>query len=321
MAAAAQYARELTVARRAMACEFTVRFPAGVRNGVDAGLAALDEIGRVEERLSVFLPESALSRLNREAAAGEAAADADLHEILRLAVGLSRETGGAFDAATGRLLRAWGFQGGPRRVPAEAERLAALADSGSAHVALDGGGRRVAFRRPVEFNLGAIGKGYGIDRAVLVLGRDFGVRSALVGGGQSSLRALGAPPGEPRGWKVEIGDPEGGMRPVARVHLRDRALGTSGAANQFFESGGRRWGHILDPRTGWPAERLAGASALAPTAAEADALSTAFFVMGAEAAREFCRRHHGIGAVLVHAGNGAGPRVEVAGAPEVEVLR
>jgi thiamine biosynthesis lipoprotein len=150
--------------------------------------------------------------------------------------------------------------------------------------------------------------------------RDFGVRSALLGGGQSSLRAIGAPQDEPRGWNVQLGDPLGGPRPIARVHLRDRALGTSGAANQFFESGGRRWGHILDPRTGWPAARLASASALARTAAEADALSTAFYVMGAGAAREFCRRHPGIGAVLVHSGNGGTPRVELAGEPEVEVL-
>ena len=321
MAAAAQIASELTVARRAMACEFSIRFPRGVPHAVDAALAALDEIDRQESRLSVFLGDSLLSRLNRDAAAGETLADADLFNLLRLAVDLSRATGGAFDAATGKLLRAWGFQGGPRRVPPEPVLQAALAESGSRHVLLDPARRGVFFRRPVEFNLGAIGKGYAIDRAVLLLGRDHAVPSVLVSGGQSSLRALGTPPGEPRGWKVEIGDPSGGSRPVARVHLRNRALGTSGAANQFFESGGRRWGHILDPRTGWPAAQLAGASALAPTAAEADALSTAFFVMGAEAAREFCRRHPGIGAVLVHAGNNGTRRVELVAAPEAEVLR
>jgi thiamine biosynthesis lipoprotein len=98
-------------------------------------------------------------------------------------------------------------------------------------------------------------------------------------------------------------------------------MGTSGAANQFFVSGGRRYGHILDPRTGRPAAGIASATVLARTAAEADALSTAFYVMGAEAARQFCRRHTGIGAVLVHAGKShSAPRVELVGAPEVEVL-
>jgi thiamine biosynthesis lipoprotein len=304
-----------------MACEFAALFPAGTRRGVDAGLAAMDEIDSLEQMLSVFIQDSELSRVNREAAAGCAQVSAELYGLLRFAVILSRATGGAFDAATGALLRAWGFQGGPRRVPPEAERQAALAASGSARVVLDDERHIVACRPGVEFNLGAIGKGYAIDCAVRLLAREFAIRSALVQGGQSSLRAIGAPPAEPRGWKVEIGDPAGSARPIARVHLRDRALGTSGAANQFFESQGRRWGHILDPRTGWPAARLASASVLAPTAAEADALSTAFFVMGADAARQFCRRHPGIGAVLVHSGNGQTPaRVELAGAPEVEVL-
>ena len=297
-----------------MACEFSAIFPAGTRHGVDAGLAAMDEIDRLEQRLSVFIPDSELCGVNR----GEAVAAAeDLYDLLRFAVALSRATGGAFDASAGALLRAWGFQGGPRRVPPEAERLAALAASGSVHVLLDDYRRTVAFDRPgVAFNLGAIGKGYAIDRAVRILVREYGVCAALIGGGQSSLRAIGAPPREARGWKVEIGEPA-----IARVHLRDRALGTSGAANQFFESGGRRWGHILDPRTGWPAARLVSASVLAKTAAEADALSTAFFVMGAEAARQFCLRHTGIGAVLVHSpGRQAAPRVELVNAPEVEVL-
>lgn len=296
-----------------MACEFSVLFPAGTRGGVDAGLAAMDEIDRLEQRLSVFIEDSELSCLNRAAACIVARPAEDLYDLVRFAVILSRATGGAFDGATGALLRAWGFQGGPRRLPPEAERVAALAASGSAHVKLDEERRTVVFDRPgVEFNLGAIGKGYAIDRAVRILVKDFGVGSALIGGGQSSLRAIGAPPRESRGWKVDIAEPA-----IARVHLRDRALGTSGAANQFFESGGRRWGHILDPRTGWPAARLVSASVLAKTAAEADALSTAFYVMGAEAARQFCRRHPGIGAVLVHSGE---PGVEVISAPEVEVI-
>lgn len=313
---------ELTVARRAMACEFSAILPGGTKSAMAAGLAALDEIDRLEARLSVFVGDSELSRVNRDAAERPVQVAADLYELLRLALALSHATGGAFDAAAAALLCAWGFQGGPRRVPGEAERQAALAASGSTQVALDDGRRTIRFRRAgMGFNLGAIGKGYAIDRAVGVMVREFGVRNVLVQGGQSSLRAEGAPPAEPRGWKVEIGDPAGGPRPIARVHLLNRALGTSGAANQFFESGGKRWGHILDPRSGWPAERLQSASVVARTAAEADALSTAFFVMGAEGARQFCRRHPGLGAVLVHPGNGRGPRVELAGLTSgVEVL-
>jgi len=118
-------------------------------------------------------------------------------------------------------------------------------------------------------------------------------------GGQSSLKAVGAPPDDPRGWPVAIGDPHRPGRAVATVWLKNRALGASGAAKQYFIEGGRRYGHVLDPRTGWPADQLASASALASSAAEADALSTAFFVMGVEGTRQYCRRHPEAGAVLV----------------------
>jgi thiamine biosynthesis lipoprotein len=151
----------------------------------------------------------------------------------------------------------------------------------------------------VEVNLGSIGKGYAIDRALDLIAGEFRAPAVLMHGGQSSLKALGAPPDEPRGWKVEIGDPYNPRRRIASVWLKNQALGTSSAANQWFEQGGRRYGHVLDPRTGRPAQGMASASVLSPTAAEADALSTAFFVMGIEPARQYCQQHPEIGAVLV----------------------
>src|SRR5689334_7611803 len=105
-------AAELTVARRAMGCEFSVLLPPDTRHGVDAGCAVLDEVDRLEQKLSVFREDSELARLNREAARGPVSVDGELYDLLRLAVALSHATGGAFDAATVALLRAWGFQGG-----------------------------------------------------------------------------------------------------------------------------------------------------------------------------------------------------------------
>ncbi len=286
-----------------MACEFSVVFPHGVRRAVDAGCAALDEVERLEQKLSVFQGDSDLSYLNGRAADSPVRTDAEVYIVLRLAVALSRATGGAFDAATGALVRAWGFCGGPKRVPSAAERAAALAVCGSGQVRMDDNERTVGFaRHGVEFNLGGIGKGFAIDRALGRIGSEFQVKRALMQGGQSSLRAMGE-------WTVNIGT-------VARVVLRDRALGTSGADHQFFVCDGRRYGHILDPRTGWPARGVLSASAIARTAAEADALSTAFFVLGLEGTRQFCRRHAGVSAVLVL----PGPKVEVLGDSDVEVL-
>jgi thiamine biosynthesis lipoprotein len=283
-----------------MACDFSVTLPADCRKPVDAACTALDEIDRVEEKLSIYREDSELSCLNRSAAVAPFTASGDVYRVLRRAVDLYSQTGGSFEAAAGALVRAWGFYRGPRRVPSPDELAAALAVTGSKYVRLDDRLATVRFDRTgIEFNLGAIGKGYAIDRAVDILRREHGISSAFLQGGRSSVRGLGAPPSHRRGWPVDIGHPVDATRsPVARLYLRDRALGTSGAANQFFMHHGRRYGHVLDPRTGWPAAQVLSASVVAGTATDADALSTAFFVMGEAAARQYCRQHDDVGAIL-----------------------
>jgi thiamine biosynthesis lipoprotein len=292
--------QHVSIARRAMACEFSVVLGAGCRRAVDAGCAALDEIDRVEAKLSAYRDDSDISCLNRQAFEREAAVDEEVLSLFTLAASITSATGGAFDITAGALTKVWGFFAGPRRVPAIPELEAARAASGIRHVHFDAARRTVRYLRPgLEINLGAIGKGWAIDRATDLLRTRFSVSSALFEGGRSSVRALGCPPGEPRGWKVAIGDPFRPGRVLGALRLRDRALGTSGSAHQFFTQDGRSYGHVLDPRTGWPADELASASAIAPTAAEADALSTAFFVLGVAGTRRYCRKHPGMGAVLV----------------------
>lgn len=314
---------ELTVARRAMACEFSVVFPAGFRRAVDAGCAALDEVERLERKLSVYLDDSDVSCLNRQLAASAVAVDRELYGLLRWAARLSAATGGAFDATSGALVKAWGFYRGPKRVPSDSERAAALAACGWSRLVFDDGERTIRAGCPgLEFNLGSIGKGFAIDCALRLVQTRFRIGCALMHGGQSSLKGIGTPPGEPRGWTVAIGDPWRPQRTLARVRLLNRALGTSGAANQFFVERGRRYGHVLDPRTGWPAHSLFSASAIAGAATEADALSTAFFVTGVEGTRRFCADHPDVGAVLVAPGKtrNARPEVLVIGAADVEVM-
>jgi len=252
-------------------------------------------VERLERRLTVYDDESDVAALNRSAGEHAVPLDDELAGLLRTAARLHTETGGAFDAAAGALVRAWGFLHGEKRVPSDEERAAALAASGWQHVRLGEAG--LAFDRPgIELNLGAIGKGFAIDRALDLVRTRHAVGVALMQGGRSSLRATGEPAG---GWVVAIGDPRRPGKIAARVRLHDEALGTSGADNLFFEADGRRYGHILDPRSGWPAEGVLSASVVAPSAAEADALSTAFFVMGLGGTRCFCSEHPEIGALLV----------------------
>jgi thiamine biosynthesis lipoprotein len=302
-------------ARRAMACEFSVYVPPTAPNAVAAGEAALDELEPLEELLSVYRGSSAISYVNENAADRPVRVDDRLFHLLERCARLSEETGGAFDAASGALVRAWGFFRGPKHVPSEPDCLAALVCCGMQHVELDARERTVRFRVPgVELNFGAVGKGFAIDQAIRRLREDFAVECALMQGGQSSLSGLGSPSGDGRGWMIGIQNPYDPTRQVTTVRLKDCALGTSGAADQYFEWNGRRYGHVLDPRSGRPANELASASVLADDAATADALSTALFVMGLDKARDFCKDHAKIGAVLVlkperHGGSRESPRV------------
>src|SRR5262249_61506626 len=145
---------------------------------------------------------------------------------------------------------------------------------GMRNVLLGRQGRTVGFRVPgVEIHLGSIGKGYALDEAAGLMRQQCNVSSALLHGGHSSVLAVGGQPGRDRGWEVGLTHPWEPDRRLGVVHLKDRALGTSAATFRHLEYNGRKLGHILDPRTGWPAEGIASASVTAPTAAEADALA------------------------------------------------
>ncbi len=154
------------------------------------------------------------------------------------------------------------------------------------HVALDD--RGVRFTRPgVEVNFNAIGKGYALDRITDLLRRR-GVERALLSAGGSSLRAIG---GGREDFAIDIRSTRVTGGPLARLRMCEAALGTSGAGEQFFEAGGQRYGHVLDPRTGWPAEGVLSVSVAADDAATADALATAFLVGGAALAERHCAAH------------------------------
>ena len=301
----------LVVGRDLMACRFEVVFNAGeVENATEIAVDALDLVEQIEARITVYRDASELARLNATASADWQSVSPDLFALLMHARDLATLTGGAFDCASGALTRAWGFLERRGRTPGPEELAAARARSGLALVEFDDAGKRVRFTRPgVELNLGAIGKGWAIDRAVAAL-RMAGVPSALVHGGQSSVRAVGvqgpAFPGR-RGWPVGLRHPLRPAQRLATIALDDRALGTSGSGTQFFVDRGRKLGHILDPRTGVPAAAgVISATVVAPEAADADALSTALYVLGEEALGRIAPAGGDTGAILVMPGQAPG---------------
>jgi FAD:protein FMN transferase len=290
----------LRAARRAMATQFEVVLPYGTPDALHIAETAFDEIDRLEEQLTVYRESSEVSRLNRLAPHAPIPVERNLFGLLQVAQRLTLETDGAFDITAGALSKAWGFYRGPRRVPSEDERAAALNRVGMRHVVLDPDAGTVRYLKPgLEINLGSIGKGYALDRAAACLRAECDLPAALLHGGQSSVYAMGSEPGTSGGWTIGIADPWQGERRLAVIRLRDRGLGTSAATFQHLEHEGRKLGHILDPRTGWPAEGMASATVLAPTAAQADALATAFFILGVDRATAYCEANPKIAAVLV----------------------
>jgi thiamine biosynthesis lipoprotein len=291
----AEHGYWIRVHRSAMACRFEITLAHHGGSFVPAARAALDEIDRLEADLSVFRQSSIISNLNRRAACAPVAAPRHVVDLLTRCQWWHQETGGAFDITTTPLSRCWGFLRRQGRVPDPAEIDLARASVGLHRIQIDRMARMITYRQSgIELNLGAIGKGYALDRAGSMM-RSVGVQHALLSAGRSSLLALG---GRNGGWWVDLVSPLLAEGPIARLQLRNAAVGTSGAGEQFVIADGRRYGHVIDPRTGWPARGTVSATVVASDAATADALSTAFFVGGAELARRYCAKHQGVLAII-----------------------
>ena len=302
----------LRFARRAMATTFEIVLPLGTPDAYTVADAGLDEIDRLEQQMTVYRDDSELALINARAALEPVRVEESLFDLFVRCTDLHRESRGAFDIAVGPLVKLWGFYRRQGRMPTTDERREALAVSGMRHIRLDPRERTIAFARPgVELNLGSVGKGHALDRVVRLLHREAGLRSALIHGGHSSVYAVGSEPGSDAGWTVGLRDPDAPEVRLGCFRLRDRGLGISATTHQFFVHEGRKFGHLLDPRTAWPAEGVAVSAVTAPTAAEADALATAFFVLGVEPARQICERRPELGAVLLTRGDE--PRLEVIG--------
>jgi thiamine biosynthesis lipoprotein len=284
-----------------MACDFAIQYHAADGPAAnEAAFAALDVIDQLESQLTIYRETSEILEINRHAANAPVAVEPRLLSLLELCVWLHAETRGAFDLTSGPLSRAWGFLRREGRVPSDAEIAAALAHVGGEKISLDVDNCTIRFTEPgVEINLNAVGKGYALDRVVQLLA-ERGVDDVLCHGGLSSVAARGRDRGQrDGGWRIAVPHPFHREQAVGQLVLRDDFLGTSGAGTQFFEVDGRRYGHLIDPRTGQPADGVLTATVIATTGAEADALSTAFYIMGPAGASEYCAAHTDVAAVLV----------------------
>lgn len=286
----------VTLAREAMATRFEL-----VLQGSDevhlrsAGEEALDEIDRQESRLSLYRETSEIGRVNRLAAREPVKVSPPVFALLEECVRLWRATDGTFDITVAPLMRVWGFLRGTGRLPEPGAIEAARALVGMQHLKLNAASRTVRFgREGMMLDLGAVGKGYAINEAVSLL-RDAGIASAFFHGGTSTCYALSRPSALPA-WKAAVTRDDLGVvsaavsdgRPttltrddaIAVVSLRDASLSVSAVKGKAFEADGKVYGHVIDPRNGWPVQGAQLAAVVAPSATKTDALSTALLVLG-----------------------------------------
>ena len=233
-----------------------------------------------------YSDSSEISRVNQNAAAAPVKVSQDFYIVLKTALNFARLTGGAFDPTVGPLVKLWGFGKEPR-VPSQEEIEAAQKLVDWQCVILEGFTDQEAAAPTVRFaksgvrlDLGAIAKGYAADCLVDIL-RERGVtRASLSLGG--NVYVYGKKPGGSL-WNVAIRDPSKPGQNAFILKTRDATVVTSGAYERFFEQDGRRYGHILDPATGFPAKSgLESVTIVSHNSMVADALSTSLFVLGME---------------------------------------
>jgi thiamine biosynthesis lipoprotein len=244
-----------------------VLYAADAEKADEAAHAAFSELAAVDAKMSDYKPDSELNRLHD----GDQPVSPELFEVLQAAQHFSTLSEGAFDITVGPIVRLWRDARKTKRLPDAGELQAALEKVGYKSLKLDPERRTARLEKPgMKLDVGGIAKGYACERAMSAL-RDRGIRSALVQAGGDTL--LSDPPPGKDAWRIRIeGD---------RIMLVSRcAVSTSGDTERFADIDGRRYSHIVDPKTGIGIERMEMVTVCAPDAVTSDALSTAISVLG-----------------------------------------
>lgn len=244
-----------------------------------AGERALDEVARLEAILSEWIPTSEISRVNAAAGTTPVVVGDDLMTCVRASLDIARWSDGAYDISWAALRDLWRFGTNGRDVPPSAEDVAArLPLWNFRRIRVDEAQRSILLeQRGMQIGLGGVAKGYALDRAHALLVREGFENFMLYAGGQVLVRGLRGD----RKWRVGIQHPRE-PRYFAFIEVTNASVATSGDYEHSFTYEGRRYHHILDPRTGFPSERSASVTVVAPTALWADAVDTAVFILGPE---------------------------------------
>ena len=258
--------------------------------------AVMREMHRIDWAMSPHKPQSELSRINREAGAAPVRLSDEMWGLLQQAIAFSRLSDGAFDITYAAVGALYDYRAGS--APSEAQREQARALIGWQHLHLDARTRSLHFGRPgMRIDLGGFAKGHAVDNGVAIL-RRHGIRHAMVSAGGDS-HVLGDRRGRP--WTVAIRDPRNADGIVAVLPLEDVAISTSGDYERYFERGGVRHHHLIDPRSGRSPDRVRSVTILAADGLTSEGLSKSVFVLGVEDGLKLVESQPGVDAVIVDA--------------------
>lgn len=256
--------------------------------------AAIAEIRRVEDVFTTWRA-SPFNALNDAAGKGPQPTTPEIARLVQRSLEVGRLTGGAFDITYAGAGRLWDYKKKPPTVPTPEQVASALERIDYRRIEVDLDAKTVTIPAGMRINLGGIAKGYGVDRAMAVLMKR-GIKHALVNAG-GDLKALGRKHGKV--WEIAIKHPRERERVIAVLPVSNTCVVTSGDYERFFEHEGRRYHHIIDPRTGYPSQGCMSATVVAPNAAFADALATALCVLDPEKGLALVERLDRIEALVV----------------------
>ena len=243
--------------------------------------AAIAEVQRIETKYSRYRDDSVTSAINASAGGAAIRVDAETAGLLDFASELHAQSDGAFDLTSGVLRRAWDFKTG--RLPSQSDLDQLLSCVGWAK--LEWQARTLRLRAKMEIDFGGIGKEYAADRAAAIM-MDLGAQHGLANLG-GDVRVIG-PHADGSPWRIAVQDPRGEPgATIAHLNVAHGAMATSGDYERYFEQDGRRYSHLLDPRTGWPVEHWRSVSVVAPLAIAAGACATVSMLKPVDDALQF----------------------------------
>lgn len=258
---------------------------------------AIDEVKRIENLISDWIPTTQISKVNHNAGIQPIKVDQEVYDLLERAIKISKLTSGAFDISYASMDKIWKFDGSMKEMPSEETIKKSVEKVGYQNIILNPKDTTIFLKnKGMKLGLGGIGQGYIADKIKILL-KEKGCKSGLVNV-SGDINTWGKQP-DGQSWTVGIVNPMNKNKVFATFPLDDSAVETSGSYEKYVTFNGKRYSHIIDPRTGYPASGIVSVSVFAKQTEIADALATGIFVLGVEVGLDLINQLNGIGCIIV----------------------